>query len=87
MATDILHKVQAPTLLIVGGHDEDVLRLNRQSHEVLTCEKKLNIVDGASHLFEEPGKMNSVIDMSTDWFNKFLKEVAMETVPVNSGSR
>lgn len=87
MATDILHKVQAPTLLIVGSQDEDVLRLNQQSLEALTGEKKLQVIDGASHLFEEPGKMNSVIEMSTAWFNKFLKGVAMETVPVSSGSR
>lgn len=78
MAVDILHKVQAPTLLIVGSNDEDVLRLNEQSYSILTCEKKIEIVDGASHLFEEPGKMDDVIELSTSWFNKYLKGVAVE---------
>jgi putative phosphoribosyl transferase len=78
MAADILHKVQVPTLLIVGSNDEDVLRLNEQSYSVLKCEKKLDIIDGASHLFEEPGKMDDVIDLSTSWFNKYLKGVAVE---------
>jgi putative phosphoribosyl transferase len=75
MAADILHKVQCPTLLIVGSRDEDVLRLNEQSYALLTCEKKLDIVDGASHLFEEDGKMNSVIELASRWFNKYLKGV------------
>lgn len=78
MAADILHKVQVPTLLIVGSNDEDVLRLNEQSYSILTCEKKFDIVDGASHLFEEPGKMDDVIELSTSWFNKYLKGVAVE---------
>jgi putative phosphoribosyl transferase len=78
MAVDILHKVQVPTLLIVGSNDEDVLRLNEQSYSILTCEKKLDIVDGASHLFEETGKMDDVIELSTSWFNKYLKGVAVE---------
>lgn len=78
MAVDILHKVQAPTLLIVGSNDEDVLRLNEQAYSILTCDKKLEIIDGASHLFEEPGKMDDVIELSTSWFNKYLKGVAVE---------
>jgi putative phosphoribosyl transferase len=77
MAADILHKVQCPTLLIVGSRDEDVLRLNEQSYALLTCEKKFEVVDGASHLFEEDGKMNSVIEMASAWFNKHLKGVAV----------
>ena len=75
---DILQKVQVPTLLIVGSNDEDVLRLNEQSYSLLTCEKKLDIVEGASHLFEEPGRMNEMIELSTSWFNKYLKGVAVE---------
>ena len=78
MAVDILHKVQTPTLLIVGSNDEDVLRLNRQSHEVLTCEKKFDVIDGASHLFGEPGKMDRVIELASGWFNKYLKGVVVE---------
>lgn len=78
MAVDILHKVQVPTLLIVGSNDEDVLRLNEQSYSILKCEKKIDIIDGASHLFDEPGKMDDVIELSTSWFNKYLKGVAVE---------
>jgi putative phosphoribosyl transferase len=78
MATDILHKVKCPTLLIVGSHDKDVVRLNEQSYEALTCEKKLEVVNGASHLFEEDGKMNSVIELASGWFNKHLKGVEVE---------
>jgi len=78
MAVDILPKVQVPTMLIVGSNDEDVLRLNEQSYAALTCEKKLDIVEGASHLFDEPGKMDKVIELSTTWFNKYLKGVAVE---------
>jgi dienelactone hydrolase len=78
MAADILHKVQCPTLLIVGSRDEDVLRLNEQSYSILTCEKKFEVVDGASHLFEEDGKMDCVIDLASTWFNKHLKGVAVE---------
>jgi putative phosphoribosyl transferase len=78
MAADILHKVQCPTLLIVGSRDEDVVRLNEQSYEVLTCEKKMQVIDGASHLFEEEGKMNSVIELASEWFNKHLKGVEVE---------
>jgi dienelactone hydrolase len=78
MAADILHKVQTPVLLIVGSNDEDVLRLNKQSHDMLTGEKKLEVVDGASHLFEEPGKMERVTELAAGWFSKYLKGVAVE---------
>lgn len=78
MAADILHKVQCPTLLVVGSRDEDVLRLNEQSYGILTCDKKLEVVDGASHLFEEDGKMDCVIDLASNWFNKYLKAVPVE---------
>mgnify|MGYP003042545983 CR=1 FL=1 len=81
MAADILHKVQAPTLLIVGSRDEDVVRLNEQSVGVLTCEKKLEVVDGASHLFEEDGKLDTVIELASSWFSKHLKGVGVEEIP------
>jgi putative phosphoribosyl transferase len=75
MAADILNKVKCPTLLIVGSRDEDVLRLNEQAYSILTCEKKFEVVDGASHLFEEDGKMSRVTEIASKWFNKYLKGV------------
>ena len=75
MAVDILAKVQCPTLLIVGSRDEDVLRLNEQAYGLLTCEKKFEVIDGDSHLFEEEGKMDNVIEHASRWFNKYLKGV------------
>jgi alpha-beta hydrolase superfamily lysophospholipase len=64
--------VRAPTLLIVGGRDEVVLELNRQAYEQLRCEKRLEIVPGATHLFEEPGTLDRVADLAADWFSKYL---------------
>lgn len=65
-------KVKAPTLLIVGGLDDDVIELNKEAYSKLQCEKKLDIVENASHLFEEPGKLEEVAKLSTDWFKKHL---------------
>lgn len=67
-----LEKVKAPTLLIVGSHDEDVIMINQQAYSLLNCEKKLIIVEGASHLFEEPGKLARVAELAKDWFAKYL---------------
>jgi alpha-beta hydrolase superfamily lysophospholipase len=63
-----LKRVRAPTLLIVGGADEAVLNLNRAALAQLTCEKKLAVVPGATHLFEEPGTLDEVILLARDWF-------------------
>ena len=60
--------VRAPTLLIVSGADEVVLDLNRQAQKQLTCENRLAIVPGATHLFEEPGALKQVADLAADWF-------------------
>jgi putative phosphoribosyl transferase len=68
-----LSKVKAPTLLIVGGKDIYVLKLNRESMKQLNTEKKLKIVSGASHLFEEPGKLEKVAKLAADWFKKHLE--------------
>jgi putative phosphoribosyl transferase len=65
---DMLRSVRAPTLLIVGQNDADVLMLNREALGKLTCEKKLALVPGASHLFEEPGALDAVIDLACRWF-------------------
>jgi len=63
-----LAAVEAPTLLIVGGADPAVIELNRQAREQLRCETRLEIVEGASHLFEEPGALERVAALARDWF-------------------
>lgn len=68
LAEEALPRVHAPTLLIVGGHDLEVIALNREAFARLTCEKKLEIVPGASHLFEEPGTLDAVARLAGDWF-------------------
>jgi len=70
-----LPNVKAPTLLIVGSLDYDVLQLNRQAYTQLRCEKKLEVVAGATHLFEEPGKMEIVSELAGNWFEKYLVPV------------
>jgi dienelactone hydrolase len=72
LAGDALPRVQAPTLLIVGGDDLEVLELNREAYDRLSCEKKLEIVPRASHLFEEPGTLEAVARLAGDWFVKHL---------------
>lgn len=74
LAADALPKVIAPTLLIVGGNDEQVVEYNEQALEILTAEKVLSIVPGASHLFEEPGALDQVTDLSRNWFVGHLGE-------------
>ncbi|WP_166878083.1 phosphoribosyltransferase family protein [Salinibacterium sp. ZJ450] len=64
----VLHRVTSPTLLIVGGHDEAVLELNREAQRHLQCENKLAVVPGATHLFEEPGTLNEAARLARDWF-------------------
>lgn len=65
-------QVQAPTLLIVGERDREVLALNRQALEAMTCEKKLVTVPGATHLFEEPGTLDSAARFARDWLSTHL---------------
>lgn len=65
---DSLSRVQAPTLLIVGGRDEPVIGMNRQAMEHLRSEKRMEIVPGATHLFEEPGALEAVARLATGWF-------------------
>jgi pimeloyl-ACP methyl ester carboxylesterase len=67
-----LTRVQAPTLLIVGEHDDQVVQLNRQALAQLRCEKRLVIVPGATHLFEEPGALDEVARLARDWFQRHL---------------
>lgn len=72
LAGDALAEVKAPTLLIVGERDETVLDLNQQAMEQLNCEKELRIVPDATHLFEEPGTLEQVADLASEWFLRFL---------------
>lgn len=73
LAADALSKVKAPTLLIVGGEDHLVLKLNRRAYQVMRCEKQLAIVPGATHLFEECGALEKVVELARDWFLRHLK--------------
>jgi putative phosphoribosyl transferase len=77
LATPRLPAVQAPTLLIVGGRDEMVLDANRRAQAELRCENELVVVPGASHLFEEPGALDTVATLARDWFvPRLVPEVA-----------
>ena len=71
---DELENVKAPTLLIVGGLDVQVITLNEIALHALTCTKRLEIVPGATHLFEEPGTLDRVAELAADWFKQFLSE-------------
>ena len=76
LAGSKLGQVRAPTLLIVGGHDEVVLELNRQAQMQLRCESKLAVVPGATHLFEEPGALEEASRLAGDWL---LSRLALNT--------
>ena len=73
LAGNDLSKVKSPTLFIVGGLDAVVIELNRIAYNKLKCEKQLEIVQEASHLFEEYGKLEEVTKLTIDWFSKYLK--------------
>ena len=75
LAGAVLGKVRAPTLLIVGGEDREVLALNRQSAAELGGIQRLEVVDGATHLFEEPGKLLVVAELAGEWFLRYLRRV------------
>ncbi|ACZ41770.1 dienelactone hydrolase [Thermobaculum terrenum ATCC BAA-798] len=72
LAEPYLEQVKAATLLIVGSLDYPVIELNRRAFDKLNCAKRLEIVEGASHLFEEPGKLEVVADLARDWFLRYL---------------
>jgi putative phosphoribosyl transferase len=75
LAGTALTRVVAPTLLIVGGRDTEVLRLNRRAQAALAGPSRLEIVEGASHLFEEPGALERVAELARDWFLGHLAPV------------
>ena len=76
LAGAALMRVQAPTLLIVGENDGQVIQMNREALAQLRCEKQLMIVPGATHLFEEPGALDVVARLASDWFERHLVPLA-----------
>jgi putative phosphoribosyl transferase len=74
LAGDALHRVRAPTLLIIGGNDELVLGLNRGALQALPGEKQLVVVPGATHLFEQPGALEAVARLAAEWFTRYLPD-------------
>jgi len=72
LAGRVLSDVRAPVLLIVGGHDQLVLELNREARSHLQSPSQLAVVPGATHLFEEPGALEQVSQLAGDWFQRHL---------------
>jgi len=73
LAMAYLGAVGAPTLLLVGGDDPEVIELNKQALKLISAEKKLIVIAGATHLFEEPGKLDEVAEFSVNWFKRYLR--------------
>lgn len=74
LAGEMLAKVKAPSLLIVGGRDTEVLRLNRAAQEEMHCHSEVAVIPGATHLFEEPGALDQVAALTRDWFVIHLQQ-------------
>lgn len=72
LAREVLHLVSAPTLFIVGGYDDLVIQLNQEAYSLIKAEKELKIIPGATHLFEEPGKLEEAARLATEWFKVHL---------------
>jgi len=87
LAHDALEQVRAPTLLIVGSLDTEVLELNRQARSRLKCENRLEVVPGASHLFEEPGALEEVSSIAGEWFVTHFRSTAAVEAGRGSSSR
>jgi dienelactone hydrolase len=79
LAAHALPHVKAPTLLVVGGEDVPVIAMNEDALRRLRCEKRLAIVPGATHLFEEPGTLDEVVRLATDWFREHFRRTAAES--------
>ncbi|MBE7494918.1 MAG: dienelactone hydrolase family protein [Verrucomicrobiaceae bacterium] len=80
LAGSALQKVRSPTLLIVGAGDEVVLHLNQQALARMRCERELRVIAGATHLFQEPGKLEEVARISADWFQRHLASHSEEEI-------
>jgi putative phosphoribosyl transferase len=78
LAGPALKGVMAPTLLIVGGADPQVLALNRQAARGLTAEHRLEVVPGAGHQFEEPGALEEVARQAAAWFVTYLRQMSVD---------
>jgi len=75
LVMEILDRIVSPTLLIVGGDDEPIINLNALAYEKIRAEKKLEIIPGATHLFEEPGALEKVAELAKNWFKNYLKNI------------
>jgi dienelactone hydrolase len=73
LAGDTVRRVASPTLLIVGERDPQILDLNRRAFRELRCEKLLRVVSDATHLFEEPGTLEQVVDLACNWFEQHFR--------------
>jgi len=80
LAGEALARVEAPTLLIVGGDDEPVIKLNREAMRQMHAHVELEIVPGATHLFEEPGTLEQVADLAASWFTRYLRAAGSKRV-------
>ena len=90
LAASRLPQVRAPTMLIVGGADWQVLALNEEAAKLLRCEHELAVVPGATHLFGEPGALELVADLAAGWFSEHLEKSARMVEPspgLNGGTR
>jgi putative phosphoribosyl transferase len=72
LAGPALERVQAPTLLIVGGNDLPVIQMNQDAYNRMKCERRLEIIEGATHLFDEAGTLERVAALAREWFTKYL---------------
>ncbi|MFL5802361.1 MAG: dienelactone hydrolase family protein [Roseiflexaceae bacterium] len=84
LAGPALPHVKAPTLLIIGGHDAPVIRMNEEAFAQLRGVKRLEIVPGATHLFEEPGTLEQVAHLARDWFSHYLASGSQQRTVSNS---
>jgi putative phosphoribosyl transferase len=87
LAEPYLQSVAAPTLLIVGGDDEPVIDMNRAAYRLLACPKKLVIVPGATHLFEEPGTLEQVAEHALAWFQRYFQLASHKTTGARTKER
>jgi dienelactone hydrolase len=85
LAVEALHHVKAPTLLIVGGNESPVIDMNRRAMRELREAKRLEIVPGATHLFEEPGALEEVAKLAADWYLRHLHQKYRQPVDGSKG--